>query len=86
MMGSEKAAKVFIVLLILAFVFVAKSRAKSDSNTIGTAQLHSMIVDNAHELEAGQRAIDFSKSFSGRLIALTMRATSTVQSIFSARS
>ena len=43
-----------IVLAVMTFASVSKSLDGSDFKTIDTAQLHSMIVDNAYRLEGGR--------------------------------
>jgi len=43
-----------IVLAVMTSASVSNSRAGSDLRTIGTAQLHSMVVDNAYRLESGR--------------------------------
>lgn len=45
-----------ITSAILIFAIVSSSFAWSDFKTIDTAQLHSMVVDNAYRLEGGRRA------------------------------
>ena len=54
MKGIEIIPKILIAFLIFTFVFVSKSFAGSDFKMIDTAQLHSMIVDNAYKLEGGR--------------------------------
>ncbi len=55
MKKTEMASKTLFALFLFAFMFVIKSFAASDFKMIDTAQLHSMIVDNAYELEAGRK-------------------------------
>ena len=43
-----------IALAVTTFASVSNSLAGSDFKTIDTAQLHSMIVDNAYRLEGGR--------------------------------
>ena len=43
-----------IALAVMTIVSVSNSLAGSDFKTIDTAQLHSMIVDNAYRLEGGR--------------------------------
>lgn len=43
-----------IALAVMPYVSASKSLAGSDFKTIDTAQLHSMIVDNAYKLEGGR--------------------------------
>jgi rhodanese-related sulfurtransferase len=52
---TEMAPKTLLTLFLFAFMFVLKSFAAPDFKMIDTAQLHSMIVDNAYELEAGRK-------------------------------
>jgi len=47
-------SKTLFALLLFTFIFVSKSFAASDFKIIDTAQLHSMIVDNAYRLEGGR--------------------------------
>ncbi len=42
-------------LLVFAFAFVSTSFSATDFKTVVTAELHSMIVDNAYELEGGRK-------------------------------
>jgi rhodanese-related sulfurtransferase len=56
---TENAAEVLCILVLFVFVFVSRSSAAPDFKTIDTKQLHSMIVDNAYELE-GRRAKQFT--------------------------
>lgn len=53
-MTNNKVQRMLIALFIFAFVFVSNSWAGSDLKVIDTAQLHSMVVDNAYELEGGR--------------------------------
>jgi rhodanese-related sulfurtransferase len=53
-MKTEKASKALFILVTLSFVFVSTVFAASDFKNIDTRQLHSMIVDNAYELEGGR--------------------------------
>ncbi|MBF0557852.1 MAG: rhodanese-like domain-containing protein [Nitrospirae bacterium] len=46
--------KIVAGLLIFTLVYVSSSLAGSDFKEIDTAQLHSMIVDNAYRLEGGR--------------------------------
>ncbi len=55
MRNTDMASKTLFALLLFAFMFVLKSFAAPDFKMIDTAQLHSMIVDNAYELEAGRK-------------------------------
>ncbi len=50
----KRFAKLYIVIAF-AFVFVSTSFATSAFRTINTAQLHSMVVNNAYELEGGRQ-------------------------------
>jgi rhodanese-related sulfurtransferase len=50
-----KAFKTLIAVYLSTFLFVSLSQAGTDFNTIDTAQLHSMVVANAYELEAGKK-------------------------------
>ncbi len=43
-----------LVLTVMAFVSASSSAAASDLRTVDTAELHSMIVDNAYRLEGGR--------------------------------
>ena len=43
-----------LALAVITFVSASNSLAGSDFKTIDTAQLHSMIVDNAYRLEGGR--------------------------------
>jgi rhodanese-related sulfurtransferase len=54
MKGIKITPKILIAFLIFTFVFVETSLAVSDFKVIDTAQLHSMIVDNAYKLEGGR--------------------------------
>ncbi len=53
-MHPEKRAKIGILLFILVAAFVSNSRAGSDSRTIDTARLHSIVVNNVYSFEAGR--------------------------------
>lgn len=55
MRNMEMASKTLLALFLFAIMFVLKTFAASDFKMIDTAQLHSMIVDNAYELEAGRK-------------------------------
>ncbi len=46
--------KTVIALSVFIFVLVLRSVAGPDVKTIDTAQLHSLVVDNAYRLEAGR--------------------------------
>jgi hypothetical protein len=54
-MTTEKALKALFILFTLSFVFISTIFAASDFKNIDTQQLHSMIVDNAYELEGGRK-------------------------------
>ncbi len=54
MRKTEIASKILFGLFVCAFVFVSTSFARTDFKSIDTAQLHTMVVDNAYELEAGR--------------------------------
>jgi rhodanese-related sulfurtransferase len=51
----EMASKTLSALFLFAFMFIPKSFAASDFKMIDTAQLHSMVVDNAYRLEGGRK-------------------------------
>ncbi len=53
-MRPQKRLKKLINVFVITFLLVSNSWAGSDVMTIDTARLHSMIVDNAYRLEAGQ--------------------------------
>lgn len=53
MVVRKVSAKLFI-LTVCVFVFVANSLAGLNLKTIDTDKLHSMVVNNAYELEAGR--------------------------------
>ncbi len=46
--------KTVLALSVFTFVLVLRSVAGPDVKTIDTAQLHSLVVDNAYHLEAGR--------------------------------
>jgi len=46
--------KTVITLSVFTFVLVLRSADGSDVKTIDTAQLHSLVVDNAYRLEGGR--------------------------------
>jgi rhodanese-related sulfurtransferase len=54
MVTNKKVQRMLIALFIFAFVFVSNSWAGSDLKMIDTARLHSMVVDNAYEIEGGR--------------------------------
>jgi rhodanese-related sulfurtransferase len=54
MRKTKIASQTLFVLFAITIVFVSKSFAGSDCKSIDTAQLHSMIVDNAYRLEGGR--------------------------------
>ena len=54
MTHTKTASTTFCAMLLFAVLFVSKSLAASDLKLIDTAQLHSMIVDNAYALEGGR--------------------------------
>ncbi len=54
MMRPGKKLKMPIGLFIVAAALVSNFSVASDFKTIDTAQLHSMVVDNAYRLEAGR--------------------------------
>lgn len=54
MVRPEKQRKIFTGLCVFALAFASQSFAETDIKMIDTAQLHSMIVDNAYSLEAGR--------------------------------
>ncbi len=54
MRKTEIASKTLFGLFVFAFVFVSTSFAEPHFKSIDTAQLHSMIVDNAYRLEGGR--------------------------------
>ncbi len=49
--------KKLIAFFIFTLALVSNSYAGSDYKMIGTAQLHSMVVDNAYRLEAGRERL-----------------------------
>ncbi|HSQ78856.1 MAG TPA: rhodanese-like domain-containing protein [Nitrospirota bacterium] len=55
MVRPRKQRKIFTGLCVFALVFVSPSFAENDVKMIGTSQLHSMVVDNVYELEAGRQ-------------------------------
>jgi rhodanese-related sulfurtransferase len=57
--NTEMASKTLFVLFLFTFMLVSKSFAAPDFEMIDTAQLHSMVVDNAYRLEGG-RKLQFS--------------------------
>lgn len=54
MRNTRMVSKTLLALLLFAPMFVLESFAAPDFKMIDTAQLHSMIVDNAYRLEGGQ--------------------------------
>ncbi|MDA8171419.1 MAG: rhodanese-like domain-containing protein [Nitrospiraceae bacterium] len=58
-MNTKKTITIFMAFLIFILVVATKSFAGCDFKAIDTARLHSMVVDNAHQMEAGQ-AIKFT--------------------------
>jgi rhodanese-related sulfurtransferase len=54
MVRPVKQRKIFTGLCVFVLVLASQSFAGTDVRTIDTAQLHSMIVDNAYSLEAGR--------------------------------
>ncbi len=55
MQATERTATTLIVVVsVFILMFVSKSLAGSDFTTIDTAQLHSMVMDNAYRLEGGR--------------------------------
>jgi rhodanese-related sulfurtransferase len=56
-MGIEKISETLVKALIITLVVLSQSFAGADvvSKTIDTVQLHSMIVDNAYEIEGGRK-------------------------------
>ncbi len=52
--GIEQMIKTLLALSIYALALVPNSYAGSDCKTISTAELHSIVVDNAYRLEAGR--------------------------------
>ena len=55
MRNTEMASMTLFVFFLFTFMFVFKSFAASDFKMIDTAQLHSMVVDNAYRLEGGRQ-------------------------------
>ncbi len=55
MHDARKAPGTFVVCLLLARSLVPTSASASESRTIGTAELHSMMMDNAYRLEGGRK-------------------------------
>jgi rhodanese-related sulfurtransferase len=53
-MRTEAPSKILFGLIVFAFAFVSSSYAGPDFKSIDTAQLHSMVVDNAYKLEGGR--------------------------------
>lgn len=54
MRETGKVLKTFVVMSVFTLIFVSISQAGSDFKSAGTAQLHSMIMDNAYRLEGGR--------------------------------
>jgi len=54
MRNTDMASKTLFALFLFTVMFVLKSFAASDFKMIDTAQLHTMIVDNAYRLEGGR--------------------------------
>jgi rhodanese-related sulfurtransferase len=54
MMVIRKISATFIILIVFAFVSVTSSGAGLSFKTIDTEKLHSIIVNNAYEIEAGR--------------------------------
>ena len=54
-MGIERASEILITALTMTLVILSRLFAGSDVKTINTVQLHSMIVDNAYEIEGGRK-------------------------------
>jgi rhodanese-related sulfurtransferase len=54
MLRTENASKILLLMLVFAFVFAPRLFAGPDFKTIDTTRLHSMVVDNAYELEGGR--------------------------------
>ena len=59
MRNTDMASKTLFALFLFTVMFVLKSFAASDFKMIDTAQLHTMIVDNAYRLE-GRREKQFT--------------------------
>jgi rhodanese-related sulfurtransferase len=55
MKRQGKRRKIFTGLCVFALVLVSQSFAGTDVKMINTAQLHSLVVDNVYELEAGRQ-------------------------------
>jgi rhodanese-related sulfurtransferase len=53
-MRLDKRLKTLRALLVFTVALVSNSWAESDIRTIDTAQLHSMVVDNAYRIEGGR--------------------------------
>jgi rhodanese-related sulfurtransferase len=53
-MTKEKAIVTSLVLTVFIFALASRSVAVTDFKMIDTAQLHSMVVDNAYLLEGGR--------------------------------
>ncbi len=55
MMGTEKTSAKLLITFIFILIFVPRSFAGLDSKTTDTVTLHSMVVNNAYELEGGRQ-------------------------------
>lgn len=53
-MTKEKALMTLLALIVFIFMLPSISMAVTDFKMIDTAQLHSMVVDNAYRLEGGR--------------------------------
>ncbi len=54
MLGEGKVKKILITLFILTFALISNLWAESGYKMVDTSRLHSMVMDNAHELESGR--------------------------------
>jgi len=54
MLRTENASKILLLMLVFAFVFAPRLFAGPVFKTIDTTRLHSMVVDNAYEIEGGR--------------------------------